>query len=75
MNENPYIPVVDDDRDIVRAIATLLELEGYNVMWGFHTPRLCTKTALFLRSTLNYLMMVSSINTVIILFRTRLAIS
>ena len=35
MNDNPYILVVDDDRDIVRAIATLLELEGFNVIKAY----------------------------------------
>lgn len=35
MNDNPYILVVDDDKDIVRAIATLLELEGFNVIKAY----------------------------------------
>lgn len=35
MNDNPWILVVDDDRDIVRAIATLLEMEGFNVIKAY----------------------------------------
>ncbi|MDO4945569.1 MAG: response regulator transcription factor [Ruminococcus sp.] len=34
-NLTPTILVVDDDRDIVRAIAKLLEMEGYNVIKAY----------------------------------------
>lgn len=34
-NLTPTILVVDDDRDIVRAIAKLLEMEGYNVVKAY----------------------------------------
>lgn len=34
-NFTPTVLVVDDDRDIVRAIAKLLELEGYNVIKAY----------------------------------------
>ncbi|MDE6148601.1 MAG: response regulator transcription factor [Ruminococcus sp.] len=35
MEENSYILVVDDDKDIVGAIAKLLELEGYSVIKAY----------------------------------------
>lgn len=36
MNEIPTVLVVDDDREIVRAIARLLELEGLNVLKAYN---------------------------------------
>lgn len=35
MNNNGQILVVDDDREIVRAIAMLLEQEGYRVLKAY----------------------------------------
>ena len=35
MSENPCILVVDDDKDIVRAIATLLEREGFETIKAY----------------------------------------